>query len=544
MVRRVRSARRVWRTVARALALPLGLVVLLAALPVAGARLPITGDSFEFDLNWYLDQGTGDYAGYSEELRSHYRYAVTATTPTSASVAGDGQWSWSASDGSRDGRTESFRFTFDLTSRKYTNGSDLDPGYVNPAIWFWIPTPVARGQSYEILNDWLGVVDLDSTKWVGFLPKKAVLLEVSGTYIRDDAYGRFDVTYHDRYWFDKETGYIVAEFFEETDTSASASFRLREEILVTASSYAVPLDLPPVLGLYGFLPALAVLGVALLVRRVRGPWTVPGTSGLGRVVVRRVRRARDLEGLTPDASRYFAAFLPVFARRAVGSGDPALVALSASRIVGLLTHDGESGVGSLFAADAGVARYLLKKLRTSDFFLEANGTSWDLTGVQAIDAFEILELADPQAVPFDASVVRPMGAHDLPAVQGIAEQVYLGRAGRWITSSFQDGDLAFVATVDGHIVGFAFATVAGTEARLHSLTVLPRYRARGLGTELMAARLSALSALGVRRAVVEISQHNAASLRVAYRAGFAPVGKSVHYARQAQTLALAFQRQF
>src|SRR5207247_9966600 len=91
------------------------------------------------------------------------------------------------------------------------------------------------------------------------------------------------------------------------------------------------------------------------------------------------------------------------------------------------------------------------------------------------------------------------------------------------------GDLGFVAMHGPAVAGFGFATVVGPVARLHTLTVVATDRARGLGTELTNARLATLAALGVQRVIVEISKQNVASLRIAARAGFAPIGETIYY---------------
>jgi ribosomal-protein-alanine N-acetyltransferase len=136
-----------------------------------------------------------------------------------------------------------------------------------------------------------------------------------------------------------------------------------------------------------------------------------------------------------------------------------------------------------------------------------------------------------------------MTANDLPDVVRIAEGVYQGRAGHFIRSSFEGGDLGFVAVSGPRVVGFGFATIVGTIARLHTLTVSADQRARGLGTEIMKARLSALAALGVERVLVEISKNNTASMRIATRVGFAAVGESVYYSRKPEAAPIALQRQ-
>jgi L-amino acid N-acyltransferase YncA len=260
------------------------------------------------------------------------------------------------------------------------------------------------------------------------------------------------------------------------------------------------------------------------------------------VRIAKAKRQADLTGLTPDGSPFFGPFLPIFAERSLAEGDPVVLALDDRRIVGLALWDRESGMGSLFASEDAVARVLMKRVRMTDFF--ADGTiPGRILRAQEIDRFTILQLRNPQPMEYDSSVVRPMTADDLAPVIGITQSVYRERAGAFIQSSFKAGDFGYVATAQGHVVGFGFATVVGTVARLHTLTVAPAERARGIGTEIMKARLSALAALGVDRVITEISRQNVASLRIATKVGFAPVGESVYYSRNPAAAPTAMQRQ-
>jgi ribosomal protein S18 acetylase RimI-like enzyme len=189
-----------------------------------------------------------------------------------------------------------------------------------------------------------------------------------------------------------------------------------------------------------------------------------------------------------------------------------------------------------------VARVLLKRVRMTDFFADAN-IPGRMVGAQEVDRFTVLQLQNPQSTDYDTAVVRPMTADDLGPVTMIAQDVYRSRAQRFIESSFKAGDLGFVAVSGGRVVGFGFAMVVGTVARLHTLTVAAPFRAQGIGTELTKARLSTLAALGVDRVIVEISRQNTASLQIARKMGFAPVGDTVYYSRNPPAAPAALQRQ-
>lgn len=463
------------------------------------------------------------------------------------SVLGTGSWSFQGSDGTRSSGTDTYNPVFSLSTRQYISGRDVN--ITGPiSIWFWIPTNVTVGDVVEVLDEPLTVTALSATTWLGAMPRSAILLTGSGQYPRDDEYGTYTATYHDEYYFDRESGFVVAERFTEQDVGSwqgePASFRYRAELFVTASSYPIPLELLTFSLVYLGIPAAVVLVVAGVIRVRRGPsrFNVGSKDFPTSVRIRRAKTPADVVNLVPDGSPFLGPFLPVFAERSIAEGDPVVLALADRRIMGMVLLDRESGMGSLFATDERVAQVLGKRLRMRDFFADA-ALPGRLLRATEMDRFTILQLRNPQARDYDTALVRPMSADDLPAVVAIAEAVYRGRARRFLQSSFQAGDLGFVATSGGRVVGFGFAMVVGPVARLHTLTVDAAYRAQGIGTEIMNARLSTLAALGVERVLVEISKNNAASLRIATKAGFVPVGDTVYYSRRPEMAPMAIQRQ-
>ncbi len=529
-------------------------VVLALLLPVAiagwaAAGTPRSGDFFEYDYNTNVDNGGGIYTGYTDHMTSHYRYEVTTVSGGQATVIGTGSWTFSASDGTSQSGSDSYNPVFSLTTRKYLSGIDAtvqDPA--NASVWFWIPTPVSLGQTVPVLDDVLTVTSLGATVWLGAVPHSTVLLESSGQYTRNDAYGLFTATYHDQYYFDKDTGYFVAEQYNEQDVGSyqgsPGNFEYHAQLTITSSSYAVPLDLLPLVLVYVGVPAAVILVIVGIIRVRRGPSRIRVGSGnqAAYIRIKKVRSQAELTGLTPDGSPFFGPFLPIFAERSLAEGDPVVLALDERKIVGLALLDRESGMGSLFAADDPVAKVLLKRCRMNDFF--ADGTiPGRILNAKEIERFQILQLRNPQSLDYDSTIIRPMTPDDLAAVTAITQNVYRERAAAFIRSSFNAGDLGYVAVVRGLVVGFGFATVVGTTARLHTLTVAAPERSHGLGTEIMKARLSALAAMGVDRVIVEISRQNIPSLRVASKVGFAPIGESIYYSRNPGAAPAALQRQ-
>ena len=523
-------------------------LVLLAAAP-AVAGTPRVGDFFEFDQTTTISSGTGyDYAGYTETTQSHYRYKIDSVSGDTVSVHGAGSWTYTNSTGASLSGSEPYNPVFSLSNRSYLSG--IDVGGVDPSsarVWFWIPLPVHVGDAIRILDEPLTVQSTSATYWVGAMPRTAILVSGTGSYPRDDAYGTFSADYTDQLYFDPTTGFIVAEKYAELDTGTGLyvgdGFVNRTTLTVTASSYALPLDLGTLLLVYLGVPAAVVLVAVAAVRVSRGPNRVKIGSGNAAVYVR-IKKARtpaDVTNLIPNGSPFFGPFLPIFAERSVAEGDPVVLALDERKLAGLALLDRESGMGSLFASEDRVARVLLKRVRMRDFFADAT-IPGRVLGAQEVDRFSILQLRNPQPVDYDSDIVRPMTADDLPAVIALTQDVYRGTARKFIESSFKAGDLGFVAASAGRILGFGFATVVGTVARIHTLTVGPPDRSRGIGTQVMNARLSTLATLGVDRVIVEISKQNAASLRIATKSGFVPVGETVYYSRNPPAAPSAIQR--
>jgi L-amino acid N-acyltransferase YncA len=545
MVHMVLRSRRAALVACLAVILALVLPSILSAAAVA--RTPQTGDFFEYDYNTYVDQGADAYTGYTDSMHAHYRFSVQSVSGETVTMLGTGSWNYQDSNGLVQNGSETHHPVFSLTTREYLSGIDVNLTGT-ASVWFWIPTNVSVGQVVYVLDEPLTVTSMSATVWLGAVPHSTVLLEGSGTYTRDDVYGVYTADYHDQYYYDRDTGYIVSEQYTEQDVGTyqgmAASFRFRAETIVTASSYPIPLDLLSFSLVYIGVPAAIVLTVVGVIRVRRGPSRLRLGSGAEAtyVRIRKVTRPAQVTGLVPDGSPYFGPFLSVFAERSIAEGDPVALALDGQKIVGMALMDRESGMGSLFAGEDKVVRVLLKRIRMRDFFADATIPA-RVVGAKEIDRFTILQLRNPQAMDYDAEVVRPMKPEDLPGVIALAENVYRGRAAKFLQSSFKGGDLGFVATSAGRIMGFGFATVVGTVARLHTLTVAAPDRARGVGTEIMNARISALAVLGVDRIIVEISKQNAASLRIATKVGFVPFGETVYYSRNPPEAPSAMQRQ-
>jgi len=544
------------RTRPPALLLVALLALLLPLAAPADARDPEAGDFIAYSWARHVGSGSGEYAGYSDNTYSSARLEIQSVNATRVHLRSAYNWSFASNEGDRQSGSVDRAVEFDPATRRWTGRftDDDDHDAQNAAdftVWFWIPVEgLAAGDSVDVLDDTFTVVSMQSTVWSGWLPRRAVELRASGTFSRNDEYGVFQVTYEDVYFYDAVTGYVIAERYTERDRGTwqgrRAEFTWTETVDVTASSYPIETDvvsLALVVAAVAFVIVLLGLAANALRWRSRGV-DIPGSPP---VRIRPLRRAENLpapysgtlagDPLVPSV--HFSPLLHDFARRALLARDRVVVATGTGALVGLATLSRDAKVGQVFAQDTTLAEAMRGLLGAQDFFSEfrhsvpekvqrqtaamglslASGDAYNL-----MDEYHVLRLDAISAAPYDTTLVRRMKVEDLPAAAELAHAVYRVDSRTWLGAQLEAGDLGFVARVDGLLVGFAFASLVGDLGRLHTVTVSPTHRGRGIGRELVRARLNALHLLGARRALVEIGAWNLASLHLAVSHGFSKVG--------------------
>jgi GNAT superfamily N-acetyltransferase len=230
----------------------------------------------------------------------------------------------------------------------------------------------------------------------------------------------------------------------------------------------------------------------------------------------------DLGGL----SHFFDRFLPQFAEGTLGVGGEVRVARGPRGVDGVsLFHDVER-VLTIFARDAATAAALLAGRDRVDVFSE-------FALAAPTETYQVLT-ADlpPEPSPHRfRHPVRQLRSADRPGVVALMAEVYGRVDERWFRPIPPPPEKGFVVEVDGEVVGAAWASVAGGAARFHSLSVRPRFRRLGIGTDLWHARALWARDRGARHLITEISEHNQPSLAISSRAGMRRVGEMYRFHR-------------
>ncbi|MEX0808447.1 MAG: GNAT family N-acetyltransferase [Dongiaceae bacterium] len=120
----------------------------------------------------------------------------------------------------------------------------------------------------------------------------------------------------------------------------------------------------------------------------------------------------------------------------------------------------------------------------------------------------------------------------------------------WDAASFatllaQPGVAGWIATSEGEPVGLLLARMAGGEAEILTLAVVPAHRRRGVARALLATLFDAIAVENVPRVFLEVAESNDAARALYATHGFVPVGRRAAYygaAAGSDALMLACER--
>jgi GNAT superfamily N-acetyltransferase len=221
-----------------------------------------------------------------------------------------------------------------------------------------------------------------------------------------------------------------------------------------------------------------------------------------------------------DLSEWFNPFLPHFIREAHRCGGEVLVAREGPEVRGLYLYSPAERLASAFTRSRSIA----EQFRTARDPPTLFAPFALAPGAETYHIYQGDLVRWSPSAPF---LYRPHLARpgDLPEVVRLLRDVYGGVDEQWFATLPSELERCFVVRIEGEIAGVAWASYADGHGRLHSLSVRPRFRRLGIGTDLWTARALWLKAAGAHSVIAEISDRNAASRAVSEHGGMRPVGR-------------------
>ncbi|MCI4326198.1 MAG: GNAT family N-acetyltransferase [Thermoplasmata archaeon] len=219
-------------------------------------------------------------------------------------------------------------------------------------------------------------------------------------------------------------------------------------------------------------------------------------------------------------SEFFDPFLVPFAIDTLRVGGEVWVSRSEVGIDGLFLYVASERFGSIFTLSPAIAEAFSTFHPGASIFSDFPfGPSSEVFGMYRAS---LDDSPDPHRY---SHRVRAAEESDRDDVLGLMRNVHGVVDERWFASLLREGETCFVVDGASELAGTGWVSVAGRSARLHSLTVRPRYRRTGVGTDLWQARVAWARNAGARDVLTEISDHNLPSRAIAEAGGMRRVGE-------------------
>ena len=222
---------------------------------------------------------------------------------------------------------------------------------------------------------------------------------------------------------------------------------------------------------------------------------------------------------------YFDPFLKHFMRAALQSGGEVIASEDGSgAITGIAIYDGEERAGSIFTRSTEVFEKLRRTHGSAVWFSEI------AMGVKK-ETYLIYVMNPSEGIPMQRfrHEVTLAASEDIRGITQTLKEVYGRTSEKWVRAAFLEQEKCFLVKDGETVTGVAWLSIANHSGRLHTLSVLPRYRRQGIGRDLLLARLMWLRAAGAELAISEIAESNTASRRIAEAAGMQAADEIYQY---------------
>lgn len=251
-------------------------VFLMLVSQAALAFVPAAGTGFTYTEHTTVGNGAGVYTGYTDQTLYNGSEQITSVNGNVVSAAYDYHYVYSNNQESNTTTgSDSGVYTFSSTSFLYINGTDDQPGYVHPTVWFAMNNSLPVGGKFTLLNTVFTITGKNYSYYVPTLgyTVKAITAVGTGEYQRNDSYGVFNATYTWHAFFDPTSGYIIGYQYVEQDAGEwhgqIGSFTYTDNLYVTSTIYPLTITYSPPTAVTPeqptFLGGIMVLAVIVIV---------------------------------------------------------------------------------------------------------------------------------------------------------------------------------------------------------------------------------------------------------------------------------------
>lgn len=222
-------------------------------------------------------------------------------------------------------------------------------------------------------------------------------------------------------------------------------------------------------------------------------------------------------------SSSFSKFLNLFLEEGMEAGY-VYVAMENSKQEGIFIYDSVENAGTCFTFRKDVAIKFMNLKKNMEFYTEIdlnlNGLTEEVYRLNLTNSSRDINILNE---------IEIFQGQQIEELLNFMKQAYGKVSEGWIKSALNNGEKCFLCRKDDLICGMGWLGRVSQYGRLHSLYVSDNYRQRGIGSDLLSARILWSMSTGIKEIISEIPLESPFSKQIEKKNGFERVGKINHY---------------
>ncbi len=241
--------------------------------------------------------------------------------------------------------------------------------------------------------------------------------------------------------------------------------------------------------------------------------------------VSQITNTSVIDIVVPAGFSFFEPYLPYHIKEILEIGGEAYISRnSVGTISGIFIYDDFEKGGTIYTQSREVFDYFYD-LKSFNFLFSEMKTELK-NEIYNIYTADIDNLALDHRFSYEISMADKANTDEIEQFMSVTHP---GINKRWVRVALCNGERCFVVRLSNEIAGLGWVSLVNGVGRLHSLYVKPYFRRKGMGEDILNARLLWLKSMNARSVFTEISSYNIPSSNNVVKAQMKASGEVFQY---------------
>jgi GNAT superfamily N-acetyltransferase len=241
--------------------------------------------------------------------------------------------------------------------------------------------------------------------------------------------------------------------------------------------------------------------------------------------VSQIRNISDIDFVFPVGFSFFEPYLQYHIKEILEIGGEAYASrTSEGAILGIFIYDDVEKGGTIYTRSREVFDHFYG-LKPFNYLFSEMKTYFE-NEIYDIYTMDIENLAIDHRFSYEISTAEK---EHVGEIEQFMSSTHPGINKKWVKVALKNGDRCFTVRLSSEIAGLGWVSLVNGIGRLHSLYVKPQFRRKGIGEDILNARLLWLKSKHARSSFTEISRYNIASSNNVMKAQMKASGEVYQY---------------